>query len=132
MESATTKEAFGQKNHALEPTIIGGSDAERNQFPYIVSLHFLKRHVCGGSIVSQNWVVTAAHCCDKRLFMFCKRFTVIAGMLNQKENHPDIQRVGVQKDILHPNYFYSGGKQITLFIILTSLTYMFSFSGNRQ
>ena len=43
-----------------EQRIVGGNTAERYSWPWIV--HF-DRVGCGGTIVSQNWVVTAAHCC---------------------------------------------------------------------
>ena len=43
-----------------EQRIVGGNTAERYSWPWIV--HF-DRVGCGGTIIAQNWVVTAAHCC---------------------------------------------------------------------
>ncbi|CAJ1065457.1 transmembrane protease serine 4a isoform X4 [Xyrichtys novacula] len=42
--------------------IVGGKDAYIEDWPWQVSLQQNGRHTCGGSIVSSNWVVTAAHC----------------------------------------------------------------------
>lgn len=42
--------------------IIGGNVAAPGQWPWQVSLHFQGSHVCGGSVVSQDFIVSAAHC----------------------------------------------------------------------
>lgn len=44
--------------------IVGGSVASRNQFPYQVALIINNSGFCGGSIISNAWVLTAAHCVD--------------------------------------------------------------------
>ena len=48
--------------------IIGGHDANPGQFPYHVSLQkylyplVKDSHTCGGSIIDESWILTAAHC----------------------------------------------------------------------
>uniref|UniRef100_A0A671KVC5 Transmembrane protease serine 13-like n=1 Tax=Sinocyclocheilus anshuiensis TaxID=1608454 RepID=A0A671KVC5_9TELE len=42
--------------------IIGGSTSQLGQWPWQVSLHYSGSHVCGGSLVSPDFVVSAAHC----------------------------------------------------------------------
>ena len=47
--------------------IVGGFEAERHQFPYQVGLvlHLANGNGwCGGSLISRNYVMTAAHCID--------------------------------------------------------------------
>ena len=42
--------------------IIGGKSAPPNRHPYVVSLQFHKNHICGGSLILNDVVLTAAHC----------------------------------------------------------------------
>lgn len=43
--------------------IVGGSDAARNRFPWIVSLRTLQNHhFCGAFILSDRWIGSAASC----------------------------------------------------------------------
>src|SRR6266404_2053773 len=42
--------------------IIGGTRASQGEIPYQVSLFMDGRHMCGGTIIADKWVVTAAHC----------------------------------------------------------------------
>lgn len=42
--------------------IVGGQDADDGQFPFIVSLRLSGSHSCGGSIINESYILTAAHC----------------------------------------------------------------------
>jgi len=48
--------------------IVGGQEAKKNQFPWLVSLWAdypewgMDNHMCGGTLISRQYVLTAAHC----------------------------------------------------------------------
>lgn len=51
---------------AQNSRIIGGKYARSGDFPYMVLIEFdisdtIVRH-CGGSIISDQWILTAGHC----------------------------------------------------------------------
>ncbi|XP_044160581.1 transmembrane protease serine 9-like [Bufo gargarizans] len=42
--------------------IVGGTDAVDGEWPWQVSVHYQGSHICGGSLISTQWVLSAAHC----------------------------------------------------------------------
>ncbi|XP_013113109.1 trypsin 3A1 [Stomoxys calcitrans] len=51
----------GQTNPSDE-RIVGGWETSITYFPHQVSLQVVNRHICGGSIIAEDLVLTAAHC----------------------------------------------------------------------
>ena len=42
--------------------IVGGEPAEEGRWPFMVSVEWYGEHICGGSLISAEWVLSAAHC----------------------------------------------------------------------
>jgi len=60
--------------------IVGGFEAEENQWPWEVALFIDDAWFCGGSLISENYVLTAAHCVDGASY-----FDILAGAHNVRE-----------------------------------------------
>jgi len=99
----------------LEARVIGGTDARLGDSPWSVSLQALVsrpgtggveyRHYCGGTIISEYYILTAAHCLD---FMVGResRLFVVMGDLNWRMSASSAygKRQGIEKLIIHSGY----------------------------
>ncbi|KAJ8950134.1 hypothetical protein NQ314_007987 [Rhamnusium bicolor] len=50
---------------AQQTRIVNGTDATEGEFPYAVSLRRNSSHTCGGTILNEKFILTAAHCVCK-------------------------------------------------------------------
>uniref|UniRef100_A0A9J7XEU3 chymotrypsin n=1 Tax=Cyprinus carpio carpio TaxID=630221 RepID=A0A9J7XEU3_CYPCA len=102
---ALVASALGCGVPAIKPQTIGsrivnGQNAISGSWPWQVSLqHPNGFHFCGGSLINQNWVLTAAQCA----VMVCSH-RVILGEHNRGSNDEPIQIQVVSKVITHPLY----------------------------
>uniref|UniRef100_A0A8D2Q082 trypsin n=1 Tax=Varanus komodoensis TaxID=61221 RepID=A0A8D2Q082_VARKO len=82
--------------------IVGGYDCLRYSVPYQVSLNS-GYHFCGGSLISDQWVVSAAHCYKSRGCLQI-RMQLVIGEYNLAVLEGDEQFINSAKVIRHEGY----------------------------
>lgn len=82
--------------------IINGDEVERGAYPFMVSLQadFYDGHFCGGSLVHENFVLTAGHCTQG---MDAEDFVVVLG-LHGRDDLEGADVFEIEEIIEHPDY----------------------------
>ncbi|XP_054283193.1 trypsin-1-like [Macrosteles quadrilineatus] len=93
----------GVSSRRAAARIVGGVNASQGEFPWLVSLKKGRNHLCGGTLIASEWVLTAAHClCSGSEVMDAKNLRVAAGVHDLRQGR-DLD-VPVAQVKLHPQY----------------------------
>ncbi|XP_055655888.1 acrosin-like [Falco peregrinus] len=86
--------------------VVGGTDAQAGAWPWIVSIQNPWQagtgHTCGGSLISAQWVLTAAHCFIEASYITMWRVVIGATRLTQLG--PEAQVRNIKRLLLHQGY----------------------------
>ncbi|XP_015602537.1 brachyurin [Cephus cinctus] len=86
----------------IESRIVGGLPAEPGQFPYQIGLQLQTtagNYFCGGSILNEEWILTAAHCVD-----LPGTVVIILGAHNVSTVENTQKRIVAEEIIIHKNW----------------------------
>uniref|UniRef100_A0A2K6PT76 pancreatic elastase II n=1 Tax=Rhinopithecus roxellana TaxID=61622 RepID=A0A2K6PT76_RHIRO len=83
--------------------VVGGEEAKRNSWPWQVSLQYTSNgnwhHTCGGTLIANKWVLTAAHCISSS-----RTYRVVLGRHNLNIAESGSLTVSVSKTVVHQNW----------------------------
>lgn len=93
--------------HATDPLIIGGKDAKRHEYTHMVLLGYGDdrnniQWLCGGSVISERFILTAGHCISNRDIGNVSY--VLVGAYERDDTNDQSKVYGVKQIIKYPQY----------------------------
>ncbi|XP_064252220.1 granzyme M-like [Passer domesticus] len=85
----------------LQPSIIGGREAEPRSRPYMVSLQFRGVHACGAALLRRSWALTAAHCRPRGSW---DKGRLVVGLHKWEKRGASTQTFSIRAACPHPGY----------------------------
>jgi len=95
----STRGVCGQVKNQQSERIVGGVEAVPHEFPWQVALVVDNAWFCGATIISADWILTAAHCTDGG-----RSFEVILGAHNKNIVESTQVRIIPSQFTMHPRW----------------------------
>ncbi|XP_063076717.1 brain-specific serine protease 4-like [Engraulis encrasicolus] len=92
---------------SLRSAVVGGHDAARGRWPWMVYVDIREGKIpgpCGGSLITDQWVLTAGHCIKNPHLLNPDPETSYVRLGEWKLKKPIGEKVKIQRFILHPDY----------------------------
>nr|KAF6402190.1 hypothetical protein HJG63_016008 [Rousettus aegyptiacus] len=89
----------GKYENLKNSKIVGGGPADITEFPWQVRIFDHGKHLCGGSILSEWWILTASHCLINK-----NKSTLEITHGDRSLNTRNLTKMKVDKLIVHPHF----------------------------
>ncbi|XP_016069429.1 PREDICTED: ovochymase-2 [Miniopterus natalensis] len=106
--------------------IVGGRQVVKGSYPWQVSLKQRQKHICGGTIISPQWVITAAHCVANR--NIASALNVTAGKHDLSHTEPGEQTLTLESIIIHPHFSTKKPMDYDIALLKMAGTFRFGLS----
>jgi len=109
----------------IEPSvsgfIVGGNEARAHSLPWQISLQaqmfgFNMGHICGGTVISNKYIVTAAHCLTNPMMSY----KVVVGAHSLRKTESYQSTLDVEEVIVHKGYAASDGEEDDIALLKVS------------
>uniref|UniRef100_A0A8C5PUW7 Peptidase S1 domain-containing protein n=1 Tax=Leptobrachium leishanense TaxID=445787 RepID=A0A8C5PUW7_9ANUR len=101
---------------------VGGEDAVDGEWPWQVVVNYNNNFICGGSLISEQWVLSAAHCF--KYPSYPSYYTISLGMYRLGGSNPHGVTVKVEQIIKNPLYINTRDRgDITLVKLKNPVTF---------
>ncbi|XP_058152463.1 enteropeptidase [Dasypus novemcinctus] len=88
----------------VSPKIVGGSNAKEGSWPWLAALYYNDHLLCGASLISNSWLVTAAHCMYGRNLEPSKWKAILGLHMTSNLTSPQIVARLIDQIVINPHY----------------------------
>ncbi|KAJ7320381.1 hypothetical protein JRQ81_019892 [Phrynocephalus forsythii] len=105
--------------------IVGGSDTQDGEWPWQVSLHFAGVAYCGASVISKEWLLSAAHCFQGNRLSDPRIWTAHLGMRTQGK----AKFISTLRRIIIHEYYNSRNYDYDIALLQLSMPWLDTMQG---
>lgn len=101
-----TKQSIGLTYNDYSTRIIGGEVVPNGEYTFMSGIFYSDNFRCGGSLISPNYILSAAHCSDNFNINFIKPEYVLIGCTTREynENEKNCEKINVISIKVHSDY----------------------------